>query len=191
MPLRAIAACVGLAALCPAQPSATDDSFAALMRSMSARPRGHATFVERQFLGILTRPLESSGELYFEAPDLLEKHTLEPKREDLAIRGDSITVSRSGRSYTLPVRKYPQVAALIEGIRAILAGDAETLRRSYSVTFASHDGQWTVTLVPRESALAGVKEIRFGGASDLIRTIEIDRTDGDHSTMAVTPMRDP
>ncbi len=44
-----------------------------LLKLLAARRHGHVTFTEVQRLAILDRPLESSGELLYDAPDRLEK----------------------------------------------------------------------------------------------------------------------
>src|SRR3984893_4958541 len=50
-----------------------------LMGLLAQRQHGHVTFVEEHFLAVLDRPVESSGELLYDAPDHLEKRTLKPK----------------------------------------------------------------------------------------------------------------
>src|SRR6266480_3270593 len=76
---------------------------------------------------MLERPLESSGELVYEAPDHLEERTLAPRVETLVLDHGVLTARRGSRSTTLPLREYPQVAPFVESIRATLAGDRAVL----------------------------------------------------------------
>jgi hypothetical protein len=54
-----------------------------VMALLAMRQHGRVEFVEQQFLAILDHPVESSGELRYDAPDHLEKRTLLPRPETL------------------------------------------------------------------------------------------------------------
>ena len=43
-----------------------------LMHGLAQIRSGHAGFVEKKFIAMLDRPVESSGELFYSAPDRLE-----------------------------------------------------------------------------------------------------------------------
>ena len=58
-----------------------------VMRLLAMRRHGRVEFVEQHFLAILKRPVESSGELRYDAPDHLEKRTLLPRPENLVLDG--------------------------------------------------------------------------------------------------------
>src|SRR5580658_9318594 len=68
-----------------------------VMHLLALRQHGRVEFIEQQFLAILDRPVESSGELRYDAPDRLEKRTLKPHPENLLLAGGVLTVER-GRS---------------------------------------------------------------------------------------------
>ena len=69
---RAVVA-VTLAWLANAQSVHAQADLDRLMGLLAQRKHGHVTFVEQHFLALLDRPLESSGELLYDAPDRLEK----------------------------------------------------------------------------------------------------------------------
>jgi hypothetical protein len=157
-----------------------------LMQRLSERRHGHATFVERQFIAILDRPLESSGELLYDAPDRLEKRTLAPKPEDLVLDKGTLSVRRGAHSYALALRDYPQIAPFIDSIRATLAGDLAALEHTYAIRFEEGAGGWTLLLVPREATLAAlIARIRMTGTEDLVLEVTVERTDGDRSVMTI------
>lgn len=157
-----------------------------LMQRLSERRHAHAAFVERQFIAILDRPLESSGELFYDAPDRLEKRTLAPKPEDLVLDKGTLSVRRGARSYALALRDYPQIAPFIDSIRATLAGDLAALERTYAIRFEEGAGGWTLLLVPREATLAAlIARIRITGAEDRVLDVTVERTDGDRSVMTI------
>jgi hypothetical protein len=162
-----------------------------LMRRLAARHHGHATFVERQFVAVLDRPLESSGELFYDAPDRLEKRTLSPKPESLMLDKGALSVHRGARSYALALRDYPQIAPFIDSIRATLAGDLAALDRNYAISFEGRADGWTLVLVPREAKLlALIARIRMTGSEDRIREVTVERADGDRSVMTIRELSD-
>src|SRR6478736_4239611 len=75
---------------------AADLSLDQLMQSLAKVRSAHATFIEKKYLSMLDRPVESSGELFYEAPDQLEKKTVKPKPETLKRDGNAVTVESAG-----------------------------------------------------------------------------------------------
>ena len=160
----------------------------ALMSLLAQRKHGHVTFVEEHFLAMLDRPVESSGELLYDAPDHLEKRTLKPKPETLVLDHGVITARRGRHTYVLNLGDYPQIVPLIDSIRATLAGDRATLERIFKVRFDGSLEQWKLVLVPADSTVARtVKEIRIEGSRDAIHSVEIQQADGDRSLLTIGP----
>ena len=163
-----------------------DSELSRQMQRLAQRRHSHATFVERQYIAILKRPVESSGELFYDAPDRLEKRTLAPKPESLLLEQGTLSVRRGKRHYALALRDYPQIAPFIDSIRATLAGDLAALERTYTVAFEDGSGDWTLVLVPRDPKLASlVARLRLAGSADRIREVTVERADGDRSVMTI------
>jgi hypothetical protein len=157
-----------------------------LMHQLAGRRHGEVSFVEQHFLKVLKHPAESYGELTYDAPDRLEKRTIEPKAETLTLAGDVLTVARGGRTRTLELKAYPTLAPLIESIRATLAGDLPTLERLFTVDFAGSIARWRLTLTPHDAQVAkAVSRVTIDGAGDTLTTVEIVETDGDRSLMTL------
>ena len=162
---------------------------AQLMQRMAMQRHGHAHFVERTYLRILQRPLESRGELFYEAPDRLEKRTLEPKPESLVLDQGKVTIHRGRRQYQLSLHDFPQLIPFIDSIRATLAGDLATLQRVYVVNFIATNKSWTLTLVPRDPQLAQlIQQIRIAGLDERVTGVEIVHRDGDRSELSIQPI---
>lgn len=158
------------------------------MGLLAQRKHGHVTFVEEHFLGVLDRPVESSGELLYDAPDRLEKRTFKPKPESLVLQNGVITAHRGRHTYVLNLSDYPQIVPLIDSIRATLAGDRAALERIFKVTLDGGLEHWTLLLVPSDATVAKtVKEIRIEGARDAIHSVEIQQADGDRSLLTIGP----
>ena len=161
-------------------------SIAQLMAGLAKNPQGAATFTETKTISILDQPIESSGELQFIAPARLEKRTLKPKPETMELDGDTLTVERGRRKHVLQLKDYPEVAGMIESIRATLAGDRKALERVYHLTLDGGHERWTLTLTPLDPRVGAViARIRMGGGGNVVRSVEIVQADGDRSLMTI------
>ena len=157
-----------------------------LMRQLAERRHGEVSFVEQHFLKLLKRPAESYGELTYDAPDRLEKRTVEPKAETLTLAGDVLTVVRGGRARTLDLKAYPALVPFIESIRATLAGDLPTLQRLFTVDFAGYARALAAHAhAPRRQVAKAVSQVRIDGAHSTLTTVEILESDGDRSLMTL------
>jgi hypothetical protein len=157
-----------------------------VMHLLAQRRHGRVEFVEQHFLAVLRRPVESSGELLYDAPDHLEKRTLLPHPENLLLDGGALTVERDGHRRVLDLHRYPQIQPFVESIRATLAGDRGALERVYRLEFAGSLARWSLTLEPLDRELARVvQQVRIDGSRDQLLRIEIRQPDGDRSLMTL------
>jgi hypothetical protein len=171
---------------------AADGELPTLMQLLAARRHAHATFVERKTLAVLSRPVESSGELLYDAPDRLEKRTLKPKAETLLLENGRLSVRRGKRSYDMALRDAPQAAPFIDTIRATLAGDLPALQRGYTLEFHTVPGGWTLQMTPRDAQLLRlVTRVSIRGAGTALGEVTIDSADGDRSVMTIRELPEP
>lgn len=189
------ALCVGcalLAAGAHAQAPAAALSLDQLMELLGQRHHGHVAFTEVSQLAIVDGPLQSSGELLYDAPDRLEKRTLAPKPETLLLERGTLTVQRGHRRRVLSLRDYPQIVPFIESIRATLAGDRAALERYFTVHLSGSLAHWTLELTPLDAGVAHtVSRIRIEGAGDALHTVEMRQGDGDMSVLTVGASLNP
>jgi hypothetical protein len=116
--------------ICAAAESAGDPAaFEQLLKLLSERRHGRVAFTEVQQLSILDQPLHSAGELLYDAPDRLEKRTLEPRAEDLLLENGVLTMERNHRRRSVALQDFPHAVPFIESLRATLAGDRAALER--------------------------------------------------------------
>lgn len=180
----ATAAATPAATAAPAAAGTAQWTLDRLMSTLAHNKSGRASFTETKYLAIADKPIESTGELAFVAPDHLEKVTVTPKPERLVVDGDKLTVDRNQRKYTVSLAHYPELAAFIESIRATLAGNRYVLEQLYKVSIGGHGDDWTLTLTPLDSRmLKTVQTIKLDGTRDVLRTVVIEQADGDHSVM--------
>jgi outer membrane lipoprotein-sorting protein len=168
------------------------DDLDAVMHLLAARRHGEVSFVAQHFLSVMKRPVESSGELIYDAPNRLEKRTLEPHPETLVLAGDVVTVQRGRSRHVLELKSYPQIIPLIESIRATLAGDRAALERVFRLEFMGDVERWTLVLVPLDAAVAKtVARVQIDGYRDVLLKVEIRQTNGDRSLMTMRPPAQP
>jgi hypothetical protein len=170
----------------PAESADESAVFGELLKLLAERRHDHVTFTEVQQLAILDQPLHSSGELLYDAPDRLEKRTLEPRREDLVLEHGMLSVERDHHRRSVALRDFPQAVPFVESLRATLAGDRAALARYFTVQFSGTLGRWTLELTPTDATLKrSVQHIVITGETDRIRTVQIRQSDGDTSTLTV------
>lgn len=183
--MRRLAAC---GVLCLWSVAAAADGLDAVMNLLAARRHGETSFVEQQFLSVLKAPVESWGELVYDAPGRLEKRTLGPRAESLVLDGGVVTVQRGRRTHTLDLKSYPQLLPFVDSLRATLAGDRGALERVFRIEFSGDPERWTLVLVPSDAQLAkDVARVRIDGARAELLTVEIRQRDGDRSLMTLRP----
>jgi len=165
---------------------AADLDLAQLMRGLAQTRSGHAAFTEKKFIAMLDKPVESSGELFYRAPDRLEKRTIKPKPESMILDGGMVVIERGRHKHSLRLQDYPELAAIIDSVRGTLAGDRKALERSYRLVLEGGVEQWVLQLLPVEEKMqALIKRIRITGMRYDVRSIEINRADGDSSLMII------
>jgi outer membrane lipoprotein-sorting protein len=178
-----VLAAAGAVGVSAAEPALTD-----LMRQLAGVPRARARFTETKHVALLTTPLTLTGTLSYDRPDRLEKHVLTPYDERIDIAGTQVTIENnsSGRTQNVSVTSNPTLYALVESLRAILAGDLASRDQHFDVTLERKGDEWTIVLVPREpGTLALIARIRLGGSGSQLRRIDIEEAGGDRSEMSI------
>jgi outer membrane lipoprotein-sorting protein len=159
-----------------------------LMQTLAQVKSASGQFTERKTMRILSEPLLASGTLLYLAPDQVQKITVLPQRERVAVRGDTVTIEggQDERGRTLSLADYPEIGGIVEGIRATLAGDLPTLRRFYAVQLDGSAADWRLVLQPTALKLQKfVKQIRIAGSGNKVHTVETEDGDGDLSQMSI------
>lgn len=174
--------------LVAATTTAAEWNVSELMRTLAQAKEGKASFVEKKTIGIIDKPLVSSGELAFTAPDRLEKRTIKPVSESLILEGDSLTIEQADkRRLKVRLQDHPEVAAFVESIRGTLAGDRLALERAYTLELTGSIDKWQLVLTPVQAQMAKlITRIRISGALGDVKAIGFEQADGDRSDMTIT-----
>ncbi|MES2533213.1 MAG: LolA-related protein [Pseudomonadota bacterium] len=178
-----------LAMLCAAAPAWAFD-MPELMGLLAKQKQGEGTFTEQRFVRGVDGPLAASGTLSFTAPDQLVRRTLSPRPETMAVDGNTLTLSRGGRTRTMPLDSVPELLGLVEAMRATLAGNASVLQRYFSVQVTGSAAEWALDLAPVDGRLSSqIAALRLVGRAGEVLGIEMEFRGGDRSVMTIVPKR--
>jgi outer membrane lipoprotein-sorting protein len=179
-------AALALAAAVGAAPAFDLGALTALLGQVRS---GEATFSESRRVEMLDRTLMSSGRLSFRAPDRFVRETLKPRREKLAVEGNTLTMSLGERSRTMQLDASPEAAVIVEAVRGTLTGNRAALERLFEAAVSGSAERWTLELVPRDLRLRGqVQSVRISGRDATLREVQVLLADGDRSVMTIEPI---
>jgi len=148
--LLLLAAC--LAGAAPAAALELD----AVLGLLAAVPAAKNNFTETKHSALLSAPLVLKGTLAYQRPDRLEKNVLSPYEERTVIAAGSVTVENrtTKQTRTFSLASSQAVAALVESMRATLAGDRASLERHYKLKLEGQLEAWVIELAPRDRKVA-------------------------------------
>ncbi|MDM0067786.1 LolA-related protein [Variovorax sp. J31P207] len=161
-----------------------------LMGLLAQQKSGEARFTEQRFVRGLEGPLDASGVLSFTAPDRLIRRTLSPRQETMSVEGNTLTLSRGGRTRTLALDSMPELLGMVEAMRGTLSGNSQSLQRYFRSTLSGSAAGWSLDLQPIDPRLAAqVRSMRLSGRGGEVLGIDMEFIGGDRSVMAITPER--
>jgi outer membrane lipoprotein-sorting protein len=166
-----------------------DELLKGIMSQLAKVASAKSDFTEQKFVKLLNAPVESSGTLFYQAPDRFEKYTKKPIEEKMTVERDTVTLEQIARKkqQKLFVGNYPALAAIIDAMRGALSGNLAALQTTFKISAEGNARQWTLKLVPIDAEqLAYIQAIRVSGKGDFIDAIEILQADGDRSLMSMT-----
>ena len=168
--------------------STPDTDLGTLMSLFAQRQHAEADFTEEKYLSVLKQPLQSSGRLIYQAPDHLEELTLAPRPQSLVLDHGMLTMRMGTRSRSVRLADAPQLAPLIDSVRATLAGDRAGLERAFNVELTGELGRWQLHLNPRDAQISStLTHIEIQGERAVVREVRVQQRNGDRSVMHITP----
>jgi hypothetical protein len=110
----------------------------------------------------------------------------------MILEQSTLIIERGRQKHRLALQDYPELSAFVDSIRGTLAGDRKALERSFRLSLTGTAEQWTLQLMPLSDKMQSVvKNIRIGGARDVVRSIETNQADGDRSLMLIEKLASP
>ena len=179
----------GLLCLATALPAAAAFDVARLMDDLARHQGGRAKFVETKYISLLDKPVVSTGEMSYVAPDRLEKRTLTPKAETMLLDKDMLSIERGQRKLSINLANQPEALAFVDSIRGTLSGNRAALEKNYALHLSGNPEKWVLTLLPSEQKIAAiVLRITVSGSRNRVLGIEYLQADGDRSVLAIEPI---
>ncbi len=180
MPRRIVLFSLVLSLVLIAQPAAAQRVDSDWILAALARPAPMRTaFVEVRPSPLLKQPLRLSGEYRRPREDTLVREVRMPYIETTTLRSSKsgageATIVRTGKApRTFSLSRAPELASLQNSFGALLAGDRALIERVYRVVAQGDRTRWTLTLAPKDSALAArVRDIVLYGQGAELRCIE-------------------
>ncbi len=175
-----------LTMVCGARVHASDIDMPSLMQLFAASKSIKAEFVERKYLRVLDAPVESRGDLLFQAPSRLEKRTQLPRAEVMLIEGNKVSIERGTFKRSMSLDDFADMASLVQSLTATFRGDQAGIEKYFSWRLTGPAGKWQLVLKPKNSKLfVMLQEIRLSGIDSYVHTVETTLTDGDRSLMTL------
>lgn len=165
--------------------NASEQDVDALVARLAKPAPASIEFTEVRFSRLLREPLIVSGELGYSGPTSLDRRVTTPYREHTSIRGESVKVEREGeKTRSFALKHAPELRGLLTGFSAMLAGDAEALRRAFTVNVTGDDAAWTLELIPPDTKTGRrLQEIEVTGSHAEPRCFSMTTADGAQSIL--------
>ena len=185
--IKRLLGCLFLLAL--ALPASAAFDVGQLMTDLAKNKGGKAKFTEKKYISLLDKPVVSSGEMSYTAPDRLEKRTLVPKVETLLLDKDILSIEREKQKLSINLANQPEALAFVDSIRGTLSGNRAALEKNYALHLSGSSDKWVLTLLPSDQKIATlVLRITVSGSKGLVRSIEYLQADGDRSVLNMEPI---
>ena len=149
---------------------------------------------ETKTIAHLTEPIRRQGQLHYQRPDRLEKRSdaansalkISPSFERINVVGQQLTIETRRGLRTVDLSAEPLLAALVESLRATLAGDEATLKAAFAVQLSGQREAWQLDLAPLATELSRfIRAVTIRGKLAQIDSVRIVETAGDSSLMDI------
>lgn len=150
-----------------------------ILRALARPAPMRTAFVEVRDSPLLKQPLRLSGEYRRPIDDTLVREVRTPYRETTTLVSSKsgpgeASIARDGKPpRTFSLSRVSELASLQSSFGALLAGDRAQIERVYRVGAQGDRARWTLTLTPKDKALAArVRDIVLYGQGAELRCIE-------------------
>lgn len=153
-----------------------------LFQSFSQQKESHVDFDEEKYAFYLAKPLRSSGQLQFTAPDKLYKLISKPEKISQKISGNVLQITQDNNTRTINLDNHPEFSAILGSLKNLLAGNLDALQKNYKLNIEGTRQSWKLHLLPRSEKLSGyIKFIDMHGNNNLLTKIIITESNNDYS----------
>jgi outer membrane lipoprotein-sorting protein len=161
----------------------------ALSKLLTRDQASTVRFHEQQFRKVLSAPLERSGELVFQPPDVFIRRVQKPGNEEYKLEGDTLTIQMGTRKARhLSTRDQPLLRGLMLSFQAVVSGKLTTLEPYYLLQLTGDAAQWQLVLDPKDTTLKQpVKRVVIDGRESNPLRFEVLEQSGDRTVTEIEP----
>lgn len=170
-----------------ASAAAAPPAYAPLLAELAKKPGVYAHFSEKKTMAMLVAPLESSGELYYAAPNLLARYTQKPENNVVVLESHRVRFYDGKTWQTVDYANKPVVKELAESLLGILRGDVNGLEKLYRLEWSQKGQTWTLVLRPKLAPMNQlVERLELQGQGLVIAQLRVVEAGGDETLTTYT-----
>jgi hypothetical protein len=147
-----------------------------------------AQFREEKRMALLAQPLVSEGELHYEKPRLLARHTRPPHASSVLLRGETLSFGDDQHKESIELSAQPALRVLVDTFVSVLGGDVAALERVAELKYEPlpNDG-YRIRVLPRDEKMKRlVRSMFFEGQGTLLSKMELVDANGDTTVTTFT-----
>ena len=149
-------------------------------------PPAKVAFREERHNPMLKEPIVLTGYLEYLKPGHLRKVIETPFEESFLIADDHIEINRDGKIRRLSLSKSKPIRAMLGGIEAILAGQADKLDSMFHHELSGTSCSWSLRLEPRSKRISShLTSMLVKGDEDAMSSIRVDLKKDEWSLMEI------
>lgn len=157
-----------------------------VLEKVKVVPPASVGFREVRHNPLFDEPMTLTGHLEYIEAGQLRKVVETPFREAFLIDKDHIEVERNGNIQKIALNKNKFLKAMLGGIEAILAGQAEQLSSIFSYELAGTSNSWVLKLEPlSRSASRQLTGLTVTGDEHSVNSIRFDLREGEWHLMEI------
>lgn len=153
-----------------------------LLQLFSQQTQSTVDFKEEKHTSFLKKPIISSGQMQFIAPDKLNKFIIKPEKISQKIVADDLEIKNKNEIHTINLNDHPEFSVILKSIINVLSGNYAALEKDFKITFSGNLTAWDLILSPHDSFVAGyVESIKMQGSNNKLTEIIVTEPNKDHS----------
>jgi hypothetical protein len=146
-----------------------------VLENTAVTPPASVGFREVRYNPLFKEPMVLTGYLEYIEAGQLRKVIETPFDEAFLIDKDHIEVERNGKIQKIPLNKSKFLKAMLGGIEAILAGQAEHLASIFSYELSGTNNSWSLRLKPLSRNVSRhLKSLLVTGDENSVTSIRFD-----------------
>ena len=155
-----------------------------VLGNVAVAPPSKVRFLEQRHNRLLKEPMLLTGYLEYVKTGQLRKVIETPFEEAFFITENYIEIERDGKTRRLSLNRSKPIRAMLGGIEAILAGQAEKLTSLFHYELSGTNSCWSLRLEPlSEEVSRHLSAMHVEGDDDSANSIRLDLEDGEWSLM--------